>query len=202
MIATAFHPNGRWLASGGGDQKVILLWNGDNGEILATLEGNGTTINAVAFSKDGKRISWGQTAKFTSINNRGPLEYGFDLHKLERLQGGLPETDAIRAQENVGDISVKVQRDGDNRMAVKKGWKQISTIEHGQKGIYWHSAYSLTPDGRFLLTGGPNGEFLIYTIEGKRIGRLIGDTGMITALAISADGNWALSGSNDQTLKL
>ena len=42
----------------------------------------------------------------------------------------------------------------------------------------------------------------LYTLDGKIRARLVGHTGEIKAVAVSADGRWALSGSADQTLSL
>ncbi len=202
-MATAFHPGGDWLASGGGDHKEILLWRADTGEILSRLEGRGRTIYAVAFSKDGRFISWGQTSDFSSVNNRGPLEHRFDLEKLERLESGFSRSTAVRAQKRVGKISIESGGPyNDYRLHVKRGWKRISTIVRGEADGYWHSGYTLTPDGNSVLSGGQNGELRLYTLDGKTRARLIGHTGEIKAVAVSADGRWALSGSNDQTIKL
>ena len=206
VLATAFHPSGHWVASGGGDHKEILLWRVDNGEILSRLEGKGRTVYAVAFSKDGRFISWGQTSDFSSINNRGPLEHRFVPEILERLEGGLLRSVAVRAQERVGNLSLSIERGGpynyDYRLHVKRGSKRLSTIERGKADGFWHSGYTLTPDGRNVLSGGQNGELRLYALDGKTRARFIGHTGEIKAVAVSADGRWALSGSNDQTIKL
>ena len=202
VAATAFHPSGRYIATGGGYHQNILLWSPHDGEILSRLEASGRTIFAAAFSKDGRFISWGQSKDFSSINNRGPLEHRFDLIKLDRLAGVLSRAEATRSQERIGDLSLAVKKDGDPRMDVRKGWKKLSTIERGPNDGFWHSAYTLTPDGQNVLSGGQNGDLRVYTLNGKTRARLIGHTGMITAVAVSADGRWALSGSNDQTVKL
>ncbi|WP_372682257.1 caspase family protein, partial [Desulfosarcina sp.] len=125
-----------------------------------------------------------------------------DLIKLDRLVGGLSKAEATRSQERIGDLSLAVKKDGDPRMDVRKGWKKLSTIEKGQEQGLWHSAFTLTPDGQHILSGGQNGDLRIYTLNGQTKARLTGHTGMITAVAVSADGRWALSGANDQTLKL
>jgi WD40 repeat protein len=203
VLATVFRPGSRWVASGGGDHKQILLWSAGSGEILSRLDGRGRTIYAVAFSNDGRYIGWGQTSDFSSVNNRGPLEHRLDLKILERLKGGLSPSDAVQARERVGKISVKPGGPyNDHRLHVKRGWKQLSTIARGKADGYWHSAYTLTPDGRHVLSGGQNGELRLYTIDGKTRAGLIGHTGEIKAVAVSGDGRWALSGSNDQTVKL
>ena len=206
VLATAFHPGGNWVASGGGDHKEILLWRADTGEILSRVEGQGRTIYSVAFSKDGRFISWGQTSKFSSVNNRGPLEQRFDLEKLERMDGGVSRSASVRARDRLGKLSLSIESGGpfnyDYRLHVKQGRKRLGTIERGKTDGFWHSAYTLTPDGRNVLSGGQNGELRLYALDGNIRARLVGHTGEIKAVAVSADGRWALSGSNDQTIKL
>jgi WD40 repeat protein/type II secretory pathway predicted ATPase ExeA len=206
VIATAFSPSGQWIASGGGEHKEILLWHAHTGEILSRLEGQGRTIYAVGFSKDGHYLSWGDTANYVSGNHQGPLEHRFDLTQLVRLPGGLPDTTAVRAQERVGGLAFSSERGGPYnhvyRLYVQRGWERLSTFERGNIDGYQHSAYTFTPDGQYVLSGGLNGVLTLYTCDGKRRAELVGHTGEIKAVAISADGRWALSGSNDQTLKL
>ena len=210
VIATAFHPSGQWVASGGGDQKEILLWHAHTGEILSRLESKGRTVYAAAFSRDGRSISWGDTSHYASINVRSPLEYRFDLTQLTRLPGGLPEASALRAQEQVGKVSLSTERGGARnvhyRLHVHRrggiARKRLGTIERNETNGYWHSAYTLTPDGQSVLSGGLNGVLKLYNLDGTTRATLIGHTGEIKAVAVSADGRWALSGSNDQTLKL
>src|SRR5439155_2654555 len=91
VMATAFHPSGQWVATGGGEHKEILLWQVPTGEVLARLEGTGRTIYAVGFAPDGRYLSWGHTAAYTSPNHQGPLEHRFDLTQLTRLPGALSE---------------------------------------------------------------------------------------------------------------
>ena len=96
VVATAFHPSGQWVATGGGEHKEILLWQVHTGTVLARLEGTGRTIYAVGFSPDGRYLSWGHTAIYTSPNHQGPLEHRFDLTQLTRLPGGLSDASQCR----------------------------------------------------------------------------------------------------------
>jgi WD40 repeat protein len=206
VFATAFHPSGQWVASGGGDHKEILLWQVPSGDILARLEGSGQTVEAVGFSADGRYLSWGQTAKYQSVNDRGPLEQRFDLAQLVRLPGGLPGTSAVRARERVQQLTLAVESGGPYgyayRLHVSRGATRLGTIERGEVDGYWHSAYTLTPTGQHVLSGGQNGVLGLYGLDGTVHARLVGHTGEIKAVAVSADGRWAVSGSVDQTLKL
>lgn len=210
VLATAFHPSGQWVASGGGDEKEILLWHADTGEILSRLQGKGQTIWSVGFSKDGRVLSWGSTFQSKLINTRGPLEYRFDLTELTRLPGGLSPDAAVRAQEQVDKVSLAVEHGGprhdDYRLDVYRqavfGRKRLASIERGETDGYEHSAFTLTPDGEHILSGGNNGALALYNLDGTTRATLVGHAGEIKAVAVSPDGHWALSGANDQTLIL
>ncbi|MDJ0783593.1 MAG: caspase family protein [Desulfosarcinaceae bacterium] len=206
VAATVFHPKGHWLATAGGDHKEILIWDPYDGQILSRLEGQGRTIYSVAFSKDGRYISWGPGLAYTSINDRGPLTQRFDLKELKRMAEGLADADAIRAVERHQDLSLTIDTSSDathqDLLHIQRGTKRLATIRRGSQNGHWHSAYSFTPTGRSLLSGGQNGALGLFGLDGKLRAELVGHTGEIKAVAVSADGRWALSGSNDQTVKL
>ena len=208
VLATAFHPSGQWIASGGGDRKEILLWQAQSGEVLSRLEGQGQSVWAVGFSADGQYLSWGHTSRFVSPNRRGPLEHYFDLNELSRLQAApaLPPASLERALERVGNLTFAIKRGGpydyDYRLDIRRGRKRLGSIRRDHTDGYRHSAYSFTPDGQYVLSGGMNGALMIYGLNGKMLARFVGHTGEIKALAVSKDGKWALSGAADQTLRL
>jgi WD40 repeat protein len=52
------------------------------------------------------------------------------------------------------------------------------------------------------LSGGLNGALRLYALDGTLRATLVGHTGEIKAVAVSADGRWAVSGAGDQTLRL
>jgi WD40 repeat protein len=52
----AFHPSGSVLASSGKD-RVIKLWNPDNGQALANLEGHTSWVQGVVFLEKGTRLA-------------------------------------------------------------------------------------------------------------------------------------------------
>src|SRR4029078_13284616 len=85
---------------------------------------------------------------------------------------------------------------------VRRDRKLISTIERSSPTGYRHSAYTLTPDGKHLLSGGLNGVLMLYRLDRTPRAPLVGHTGEVRAVAISGDGRWALSGAVDQTLAL
>ena len=206
VVATAFHPSGQWVATGGGEHKEILLWQVGTGAILSRLEGVGRTIYAVGFAPDGRSLSWGHTAAYTSANRQGPLEHRFDLTQLTRLPGGFTAASPAQALERLGTLSLALEQGGpykhNSRLHVHDGARRLSTMTRDHTDGYRHSAYTLTPDGQRVLSGGLNGALRLYTLDGTRRVDLVGHAGEIKAVAVSADGRWAISGSNDQTLCL
>src|SRR5262249_6401895 len=62
-----FHPDGRWLASGGEDG-TLILWDPGTGRIVRTLRGNIGGVNGLAFSPDGRWL-----AASSGIQGRGEV---------------------------------------------------------------------------------------------------------------------------------
>jgi WD40 repeat protein len=55
VTALAFHPNGRWLASGGDDH--LVLWDFATRTELHRFKGHANQLNSLAFSPDGRRLA-------------------------------------------------------------------------------------------------------------------------------------------------
>ncbi len=73
IMATAWGPDGRTIASAGQDS-LVKLWDAETGRELRTLTGHDNHIYALAFSRDGRWLASGsvdQTVKIWDLNGDG-----------------------------------------------------------------------------------------------------------------------------------
>ncbi len=224
----AISPDGRVAATSGGALHGLLMWDatsgapqtGPNGKQLR-LGGTGSPAWAVGFSTDGSSIAWGNTGKYQSYSDRGPLQFQLRLPAASRTLGS-PERSAVdaanfsRARITFGSQSLAHRAGGDYDVTDAildiretpdpqraSEIKTIKSIAHsGSMDGYSHLAYSFTPDGKSIISGGKNGFLAAYDLEGKVLGRYLGHDGSVWALAPSPDGRLLLSGSDDQTIRL
>jgi WD40 repeat protein len=173
VIAAAFSPDGRWVATGGGDKKEIQIWDpstgrrrlGPDGHPLS-LAGHGTSVWAIAFASDGARIAWGTTFANNNSAGRRPLEYelrlpgpGRRLGEPERLER---DDGFIRTSHSHGLYSIVSRRaeprGGDDAILdVTFNAKVIAGLERGPRDGYEHRAYTLSADGMTIVSGGGGG---------------------------------------------
>lgn len=65
----AFSPDGRLLASAGGRDKTVRLWDVATGQSVRTLTGHTEMVRAVAFSPDGRLVASGSHDKTVRLWN-------------------------------------------------------------------------------------------------------------------------------------
>jgi WD40 repeat protein len=211
VSAAAFSPEGRLVATAGGSSKEINVWDPRTGETKATLKGTGSTILAVAFSSDGRRLAWGSTNRYASHNDRGPLEVVLRLPSAgESLSGpeSIPSQEGwIRAQTQFGTWSLRHRAGGiygydEAILDILQEGSARATITRDSSDGYRHRAYGFTPDGDAVISAGSNGFILAYQRDGSVIGNFVGHEYDVQAIAASPDGKYLASGSADQTVRL
>jgi WD40 repeat protein len=212
VVASMLAPDGAVVATGGGDKYQIQVWDPRTGETKHTLVGTGSIGWSVGFSPDGRRLAWGSTFNQKHTNERGPLEYQLQLPdskqslgRPERISEDVGRT-FLRARWSQGNHSLDSRRGGPFNfyalLDVKKDGQTVATIERGAGDGYDHRSYTFAPDGKSIISGGSNGFFHAFDLQGKKIGDFIGHEGVVWAVATSPDGRYLVSGGGDQTIRL
>ena len=214
VIATAFSPDGRWAATGGGDNMEVHLWDPHSGKPRPgpdgkppRLAGQGLTVWAAGFSADGRRVGWGNSGGWANPMDRGPLEQALTLPLGAPAALAAAEAGVFRrAQASFGGFSLSHRKGGayggDAILDISKDGRAVASIERGPTDGYQHRSYSFTPDGETVISGGSNGWLTAYDRAGNRLGDFVGHEGDIMAVAPSPDGRFLVSGAADQTVRL
>jgi WD40 repeat protein/uncharacterized caspase-like protein len=194
VFASAFSPDGQLVATGGGNDKEIDIWDPRTGDTKATLKGTGSSAFAVAFSADGRRFAWGASLK----NNQRPLEMTLRLPSGNEPFGEPEQVTSqdgwVRALANVAPWSLRTGPDGN--VDILQDGKVQKTIARFAK------SYGFTPDGETVIAGFGSGVLAAYRRDGTWIGNFVGHEADVFALSVSPDGKYLVSGSSDQTVRL
>ena len=203
-------PDGRLAATINHEKDAVLVWEIETGRSVAELESTGRDIEVLGFSEDGCDLAWGHTQKpRAKTNDRGDVALEISLP----CEGKTISTPR-QISRPVGAYTTPVTKHGDIELElagpnagnmyllhVKQGSKNIATLDARDRG-FRHQVYTLTPDGKTVLSGGANGELHAYEIESGKVARFTGHTGYVWALAVSPDGKLAASGAADKTINI
>jgi WD40 repeat protein len=189
----AFSPDGKFLASGGYDNR-IRLWEPDTGKELRTLEGHTSFVNGIALSADGKWLASGSQDHDLRLweVDTGRVRRRFVGHvaPIERL--ALSPDGKLLASSCLG---------GTLRLWDTDTGKEIRSLPI-DKGFRVHSM-TFTPDSKhFAFDTRPGyGIQLVDVAEGKVIRTFKGHENTVSGLAFSADGTTLISGGHDSTIR-
>ncbi len=210
VLAAAFSPadNGSYVvASAGGNNNEIYLWNPINGKTIRKVKGKGSAIQDLAFgiglelfvsqsmnakanefkrSFDFNLMKLNATApKFVSspqnLNHGFSLssEYKLDLPKNKQIENSPDEDGRILDFQALQDGSVAVASDFSLKLYDKNGFFQKEFVGH-TGGV---RAITASPDGRYLASGGEDQTIILWKLS---------ETGAAPSLRQTfPDANWA-----------
>jgi hypothetical protein len=200
----AFAPDGQTLASGACvrydeedswrcAQGEIILWEGESGEALRTLEGHADAVISVAFAPDGQTLasgSWDGTVKLWDA------ESGEALHTLE---GHIDAVTSIAFAPD-GQTLASGSWDGTVRLWDAASGDLLRTLEGHTD---WVTSIAFAPDGQTLASASGDGTVRLWdAASGDLLRTLEGHTDWVTSIAFSPDGQTLASGSWDSTVRL
>jgi WD40 repeat protein len=191
--AIAFSPNGKFLASAGGDN-VIRLWHTD-GSLYKLLEGHTNSVQSLSFSPDGSKLA--------SAGNDGHL-------KLWQVEGNGKPFKEINAHPGAKIYAVNFSPDGQilasaDSSGMIKLWTQdgrfLRQISAHPDDLIYSLAFS--PDSQILLSAGFKDDTIKqWQRDGQFLRSFKAEQKGVASVQFSPDGRAIVSAGLDGSIKL
>lgn len=192
VAAAAFYGSDL-IATAGGDNHYIYLWDANTSAVKNHLVGKGKSVWAVAFG-EGLQVAFGQSKSIVDDSNLGPLEKSFDFSQMS-LGRETPATSRFtRTRTTYGGKTLK--KPNNYELQVGDG----ITIKNEQSSYSIIRCYTFTSDCKVVV--GSSFSLKLYGNDGSFVREFIGHTGEVWAVSVSGDGRILASASLDQTVKL
>jgi WD40 repeat protein len=194
VMALAFAPDGKEIATAGRTPPVVRLWDASSGRELATLAGHANLVISLAYTPDGTRLvsgSWDRTVRVWDRAGRRTLRVlRTNAHRVESLAVA-PDNRTLAAHSAAG-VQLWDLTSG----------QPLHSLKH--PGSFPRVA--IAPQGGLLAvahSGPQRHEIQLWDLKLRRpLTSLRGHTGMIHAVAVAPDGLTLASASTDGTVRL
>jgi roadblock/LC7 domain-containing protein len=219
-LVLAFSPDGKRLASRGGVEKQLRVYDVASGKLLheialPTKEGAGVVIGprqrvCLGFSPDGQLLATpGPDNSLSIFHERS----GKEIRRLPIKQAAAsfafsPDNRLVAVEDADCTVTLWEVASGTRRATLGKAHKVqtgFSMMINGgflpeTPGDGAASALAFSPDGRLLAARGSDQAIVLYDAAGgQELGQCKGHQGNITALAFAGDGRALATGSADTT---
>lgn len=224
IYGSAFSPDGAWVATGGGTDNSIHIWQpttserrlGGDGRRLQ-LGGQGRVVWAARISADGRRIGWGFADACPDVshcpNEQILISQALILPLSDATLGGpkaLSEPDANtfrKALTSLDGWTLRHRPSADNAyddttLDIMEDGQPPVSITRGPSNGMGHHAYTFDPSGETVISAGSDGVITAYDRSGHPLGDFSGHEGNVFSVVSSADGRFLVTCSADATVRL
>ena len=194
--ALTIHPSQPWIATSGGDDNTIRLWNLETAQPIGDpWSGHEDSIWSLAFSKDGNKLVSGsldQTVRLWNVNSGQQIGQPFEGHTGDVYAVDISPDGQIIASGSE-DKTIRLWSTVDNQALGNPLENHKDTI----------SSLSFSPDGKTLVSGSYDRTIRFWSIPlGQPLGQpLRGHSYGVISVAFNNEGNMIASGSGDAALR-
>jgi WD40 repeat protein len=194
----AFSPDGKRLATSGGDQ-LVHVWDLVTGKEVLILAGHMAPVDRVIFSPDGTRIATiahdGEARVWDAKS--GQKLFSLQAFVANTIQAGNPVGIAFSPDSSrlatAGGVHIKIWDTHTGLVAL--------TLPPTEALLAY--AVTFSPDGKHLAVGYRGGTANVWdAVTGQKLFDLSGHTGSVRYLAYSPDGTSIATASVDGTTRL
>ncbi|MBX9850250.1 MAG: caspase family protein [Cytophagaceae bacterium] len=192
VIAMAFSPDNKILATAGLDNNVIL-WDMISGTKMNTLKGHSNWVVSLCFSPSGNYIASG------SKDNTGKIWDVRSGSEIVSLKGHTGSVSSITYSPDGKSLATGSK---DNSVKV---WDAVSGIAIRSLGGHTKevSSVSFSPDGFKLASSGADLHLKIWDVQSGNIDRTLeAHTDYVRNVSFSPDGKYIATAGDDKMVKL
>ena len=193
-MAVAFSPDGKYLASGSEDRKV-LLFDAATLRVLHTFRAHRAALRAVAFTPDSKRLV---SADLLGGVFLWSIPDGKELARLPIAPAGL-----LFSVVPISDKQFVLCPAGNNAAVLRTLDPKEAVLYKFERHTGKVVCAAVSRDGKHLVTASHDQTLIHWNLTTRKMThRLSGHTAPVSAVAVSPDGKLAVSGGADMELRL